>query len=44
MNEKVKNTLQKVLKSKKLKEEADKKEQQKKIFVSDYRLIAQSFL
>ena len=44
MNEKVQNTLQKVLKAKKLKEESVKKQQQKKVIVSDYRLIAQSFL
>lgn len=44
MNEKVKNTLQKVLKAKKLKEETVKKEQQKNVVISDYKLIAQSFL
>jgi len=44
MNEKVKNTVQKVLKAKKLKEETVKKEQQKKVVISDYKLIAQSFL
>ena len=43
MNEKVKNTLQKVLKAKKLKEDAVKKAQPKP-YVSDYKLLAQSFL
>jgi hypothetical protein len=45
MDQKVKNTLQKVLKAKQLKEEKLRKEQEpKKPVVSDYKLIAQSFL